>query len=130
MKENKKIMQEIFAEMAKGNGKPFVDSMADNIVWIMKGNISWSKAYQGKQVVLTELMSPLFAKITTPFTNTATRIIAEDDIVVVECVGNTITKVGLPYQNSYCYICKFADGKIIEITEYLDTDLVVKVLGE
>jgi uncharacterized protein len=128
--ENKKIMQAAFVEMAKGNGKLFVESFAENIAWTMLGSISWAKTYHGKQAVLTELMGPLFAKLATPFTNTATRIIAEDDIVVVECKGNATTKTGLSYQNSYCFICKFADGKIIEITEYLDTDLVVKVLGE
>jgi hypothetical protein len=28
--ENKQLMQQVFAELAKGNGKPFVDSMADD----------------------------------------------------------------------------------------------------
>lgn len=31
--ENKQRMQDIFAELAAGNSKPFVDSFADDIQW-------------------------------------------------------------------------------------------------
>jgi hypothetical protein len=52
---NKQLMQQIFAELSKGNSRPFVESMDDNFRWIMTGNTKWSKSYDGKQVVLSEL---------------------------------------------------------------------------
>jgi hypothetical protein len=49
--------------------------------------------------------------------------------VVVECRGHVTTKSGKPYNNTYCYVCRFADGKLKELTDYLDTELVTASLG-
>lgn len=125
----KRLMQAVFAELAKGNGKPFTEIMADDFCWNMIGTTLWSGTYQGKSNVMDDLMKPLFAKFANQYTNTASRFIAEDDFVVVECRGSVMTKSGIPYNNTYCYVCRFADGKLIELTEYFDTELVTKALG-
>ncbi|HLL27666.1 MAG TPA: nuclear transport factor 2 family protein [Xanthobacteraceae bacterium] len=127
--ENKKLMRQIFAELEKGNGKPFVEAMADDFSWTITGNGAWSKKYAGKQAVLNELMKPLFSQFAGKYTNHAERFIAEDDFVVVECRGDVMTKTGKPYNNSYCYVCRLQDGKLRELTEYLDTALVAEALA-
>ena len=128
--ENKQLLQQAFEELSKGNGQPFTDLWSDDFCWIVSGNTKWSKAYRGKQTVLKELMRPLFANFATQYRNTAHRFIAEDDYVAVECRGQVMTKGGKPYNNSYCYVCRMADGKLKELTEYLDTDLAVNVLSD
>ena len=126
---NKQLMQDIFAELAKGNGKPFVDSMADDFRWIIPGASTWSRTWNGKRAVLDELMRPLFARFADTYTNEAHRFIAEGDYVVVECRGKVMTKSGKPYSNHYCYVCRLADGKLRELTEYMDTELATAALG-
>ncbi len=126
--ENKQLMQHIFSELSKGNGQPFVESLADDFCWTVTGTTEWSKTYQGKQAVLTELLQPLFSQFENQYTNTAQRFIAEDDYVVVECHGNVTTKAGLPYNNTYCWVCRIAEGKLQELTEYMDTALVTAAL--
>jgi ketosteroid isomerase-like protein len=126
--DNKKLMQEVFAELAKGNGRPFQDAMADDFTWTITGSSPWSGSYRGKDVVLNDLMAPLFAQFADRYTNTAERMIAENDHVVVECRGRVTTKTGMPYNNTYCYVCRFAGGKLRELTEYLDTQLVATAL--
>jgi uncharacterized protein len=127
--ENKQLMQNIFSELSKGNGKPFVESLADDICWTVTGSTKWSRTYRGKEAVLAELLRPLFAQFADQYTNTAHRFIAEDDYVVVECRGRVTTKSGTPYNNTYCWVCRVADGKLRELTEYLDTELVTAALG-
>ena len=127
---NKQLMQQVFAELAKGNGKPFVDAMADDFRWTITGTTPWSKTYDGKQTVLNDLMQPLFSQFADRYTNTAQRFIAEDDYVVVECRGRVTTKAGKPYNNAYCYVCRVAGGKMRELTEYLDTELVATALAD
>jgi ketosteroid isomerase-like protein len=127
--ENKQLMQNIFSELSKGNGKPFVESLADDICWTIIGSTKWSRTYRGKEAVLAELLRPLFAQFADQYTNTAHRFIAEDDYVVVECRGRVTTKSGTPYNNTYCWVCRVADGKLRELTEYLDTELVTAALG-
>ena len=127
--ENKSNMQYVMAELSKGNRIPFGEIMADDFCWKMMGTTAWSGTYQGKDVVRRDLMKPLFDKFADEYTNTAHRFIAEDDFVVVECQGKVTTKLGKPYNNTYCYVCRFSDEKLIELTEYMDTQLVVEVLG-
>jgi len=128
--ENKQLMQDIFAEMAKGNGKLFVDSMADDFRWTIAGATKWSRTYEGKQTVLSKLLRPLFSQFADTYTATANRFIAEGDYVVVEFRGRATTKAGKPYNNNYCCIYRIADGKLQELTEYLDTELVTAVLQD
>ena len=128
--ENKRLMQEIFAGLAKGDGKPFRDSLAEDFSWTLMGTTKWSGTYEGKRTVIDELIRPLFAQFADQYINTAHRFIAEDDYVVVECRGRVTTKSGRPYNNSYCWVCRIAGGKLKEITEYMDTELIATVLGE
>ena len=127
--ENKQLMQNIFSELSKGNGKPFVESLANDFCWTITGSTKWSRTYRGKQEVIAELLRPLFAQFADQYTNTAHRFIAEDDYVVVECRGRVTTKSGAPYNNMYCWVCRVAGGKLQELTEYMDTELVSAALG-
>ena len=38
------------------------------------------------------------------------------------------TRRALPYNNTYCFVFRLSGGKIREITEYCDTDLIARVL--
>jgi uncharacterized protein len=126
---NKQLMQQIFTELARGNGRPFVEHMADDFSWTIIGSTPWSGTYRGKPAVLDELLTPLFSQFADRYTNTPVRFVAEGDYVVVECRGQVTTRAGKPYNNTYCWVCRLADGKLRSLTEYLDTQLVVEALA-
>ena len=54
---------------------------------------------------------------------------AEDDRVVIEARGEAQTKDGRPYNNSYCIVVTVRDGKVAQVREYLDSELVTAVFG-
>lgn len=126
--ENKQRMKTAFDALAKGDGAPFFDLFADDAKWVLLGSNPWSGVYAGKETIRTKLMKPLFAQFATKYRNEATRILADGDVVVVECKGNVTTKGGRPYNNDYCYVCDMRDGKIVTLTEYMDTALVERAL--
>ena len=126
--ENKQLMQDIFSELAKGNPGPFLKSLDEDVRWTITGTTKWSRTYEGKSAVRAQLLEPLFSLFASQYTATAVRVITEGDHVVVEGRGQVTTKAGKPYHNSYCWIYRLADGKIKEITEYLDTELVTAAL--
>jgi len=128
--ENKELLQSIFAELAKGNSRPFVENMDDDFRWIVTGTTKWSRTYEGKQSVLNDLFGELRLRIEGNITTTATRFIAEEDFVVVEARGSNVTKSGVPYNNAYCFVFRLYEGKLKEVTEYLDTELVTSTFGE
>jgi len=128
--ENKQLMQNIFAQMAEGNSKPLVEAMAEDFSWTVTGGTQWSKTYAGKKTVMGELFGVLSARIDGRMRTIPERFIAEDDYVVVQAHGHNTTKSGVPYNNQYCFVFRLADGKLKELTEYMDTELVTKTLGE
>ena len=128
--ENKRLLQDIFTELANGNSRPFVDSLSDEVRWTIIGTTKWSRTFDGKPAVLAELLAPLRAQIADRVRVTADRFIAEADLVVVEGRGHNTTKTGKPYNNTYCWIYRLANGKIQELTEYMDTQLAATALGD
>lgn len=127
--ENKQLIQNIFEQLAQGNSRPLVEAMADDFCWTVTGQNRWSGTYRGKQVVLDHLLSVLRSRIEGRVKTIAHRFVAEGDFVVVEAHGNNTTKEGRTYNNAYCFVIRLEDGKLKEITEYMDTELVTAVLG-
>lgn len=125
---NKQLLQDIFAGLARGDSRPFVNSLADDFCWTLTGTTAWSRTYRGKQSVMTDLMRPLFAQFADQYTNSAHRFIAEGDWVVVECRGKVTTKAGKPYNNQYCWVCRVEGRQLKEVIEYMDTELVATAL--
>ncbi len=126
--ENKELMRVVFDALADGDGRPFVDALADDVTWRIIGSTEWSGTWEGKPSVRTGLLDPLFAQFATRYRNRAVRLIAEDDYVVIECRGDVTTKSGRPYRNTYCYVCRLEGGRMRELTEYCDTELLTKAL--
>ncbi len=122
-------MQAIMDALSRGDGRPFGQAMAEDFTWVVPGSNAWSGRYEGLRAVRERLLGPLFAQFADTYTNTPVRIIAEGDLVVVEARGRVTTRRGLRYDNSYCYVCRFAaDGLLHEVVEYMDTQLVAEVL--
>lgn len=128
--ENKQLLQDIFAGLAQGDSRLLVDSMAEDFRWTAIGSTPWSRTYEGKQTVLTELFVPLRARIADRVRTHAQRFIADGEYVVVEARGANTTKAGKSYNNTYCFVFRVTGGKLREVTEYLDTELVTAVLLE
>jgi ketosteroid isomerase-like protein len=126
---NRKLVETIFAELATGNGAPFRAAMADDFCWSIIGSTSWSRTFQGRLAVEQELLRPLLAQFKDRYTNTADRILADGDHVVVQCRGRVTTVRDKPYNNTYCWVIRMADGKIRELTEYCDTALIETALA-
>jgi uncharacterized protein len=128
--DNKQLMQRIFTEMAKGNFEPFLGHMADDMRWTVIGTTKLSRTLTGKQEVLDKLLTPLTAELEGPIRVTAHNFIAEGDYVVVEGRGQAMTKTGKPYNNTYCFVFRLANGKVQELTEYLDTEVITAAFGQ
>jgi uncharacterized protein len=130
MPSNKDIIAAIFSETAKGNGRPYVEALADDAVWIARGSNSWSGVYRGKDAILTDIFGRLRERLEGRNTCIPTRIHADGDFVIVEANGQNQLKNGKAYNNEYCFVIRMREGKMVEVTEYLDTQLVAERLGE
>lgn len=128
--ENKQLIQNMFAELSKGNGEAFLAAMADDVDYKLEGTTKFSSTFKGTQDVVNRLLQPLTAALESGIAVTPYNFIAEGDFVVMQANGKATTKTGKPYNNSYCHVFRIANGKIQQITEYLDTELVTEAFGK
>jgi hypothetical protein len=126
--ENKALVQTIMEARSRRDHAPFIAAMADDFVWRIIGSTAWSGEYVGKAEVRERLLKPLYAQFIAPSRITPTLILADGDHVVVECHGDATTVAGERYANTYCLVIRMAAGQLHEITEYMDTALVERVL--
>jgi uncharacterized protein len=125
--ENKEVVRQM--REAKGVDA-ILATMSDDVRWTLIGTTKFSGTMNGKQEIVEKLFKPIFAQLETPGSNVIDNIIAEGDYVVVQQRGTgRRTKSGKDYNNTYCIVYKVADGKIKEITEYCDTELVTSAFG-
>ena len=97
--DNKALLRRVFEATATGDGRPFVDALADDVRWTIIGTTAWSRTYEGKPTVLAELLGPLAQQLTGANVVAAERFIAEGDLVVVEGRNHSVTKAGPRYPN-------------------------------
>lgn len=125
---NRERIGAIWEAMAKGDGAPFADAMADDFTWRMLGATPWSGTYAGKGDVRGRMLKALFAQFATPYRSVGRRIHADGDFVIVERQGEVMTVRGEPYNNDYCFAIRMRDGQMTELTEYFDSALVERAL--
>jgi ketosteroid isomerase-like protein len=132
---NKQLLQDIYAQISKGNLQPLLDSMADDIEWTIIGSTALSGTSRGKQEVIDKLLRPLRARLADgPLAEGAIvfqpdRFIAEGEYVVMQAHGRATARSGKPYNNTYCIVCRIVGGKLKEMIDYVDTELITSALG-
>jgi ketosteroid isomerase-like protein len=128
--ENKKLVQQIYADSASQSGTTFLDNLAEDATWIVTGQYSWSGEFKGRDAINNALLGHLRSRLDAARPRTvAFNFIAEGDYVVVEARGDNVTKDGVRYDNQYCMVWRIENGKIKQIKEYCDSALVERVLG-
>ncbi|WP_428150723.1 nuclear transport factor 2 family protein [Brevundimonas sp.] len=125
---NRATLIAVHEGLSRGDSRAFLDAMAEDFTWFMIGTTDWSGAYRGKSVVRKDLLRPLMQRFKS-YRNAPERIIVDGDWAAVQCRGDAETVDSKRYDNSYCWIYRFRDGAIVELTEYMDTQLVIDALG-
>ena len=127
---NKQLLRHVYAEVSKGNAQPLLDSLADDVQWTIIGSTALSGTSRGKQEVIDKLLKPIRARLADgPIVFQPERFIAEGEYVVMQAQGRATALSGKPYNNTYCIVCRIVDGKVKEMVDYVDTELITSALG-
>jgi|EndMetStandDraft_8_1072994.scaffolds.fasta_scaffold49887_4 ketosteroid isomerase-like protein len=126
---NKQLLQHAYAEISKGNVQPLLDSLADDVEWTIIGSTALSGTSRGKQEVIDKLLKPIRARLADgPIMFQPERFIAEGEYVVMQAKGRATALSGKPYNNTYCIVCRIVGGKVKEMVDYVDTELITTAL--
>ncbi|HET9481352.1 MAG TPA: nuclear transport factor 2 family protein [Candidatus Polarisedimenticolia bacterium] len=128
MPENKNLIESFFRAGNRGDLDRCLGLLDEHIKWTNIGSTKYSGTFLGKQALLDDLLGPVFGKLKAGISSTVENVVAEHDFVVVQSRGHAETVDGRQYNNTYCHVFKIRNGKISEVTEYMDTELVSAVL--
>ena len=123
--QNKKITRDFFEALSTGSNKYLDFYTDDSIIWTA-GNNSIGGTRTKKEVVT--FAENILSAFPSGITFNITGITAEDERVAVEINGEAIHASGEKYNNQYHFLLRIKDGKILELKEYMDTQLAAKIL--
>src|SRR6202790_2899938 len=119
--QNKEMVKATWTAFAKGDLKAAFGNMADNVSWLIPGNISGvSGVKRGKDDIL-KFMGSIGSKLPEGMHSEITRAYADGDTVILELTNKAKVSNGKSYENEYCFVFEIENGKIRRIREYTDT---------
>ena len=127
--ENKKVVRQFYEAGNRGDMETCFGLVADDIRWTNMGTTSLSGTYAGKADLMEKLIGPLFGQLKQGIHMDIQQLVAEGERVVAVTSGTAETLDGRPYNNSYCWVVRVQNGKLAEVIEYSDTELITSVFG-
>lgn len=127
--ENRAIIRRFYEAGNAGDLEAALAVLADDVTWTNIGSTPFSGTFTGKDVLLAELLGPVFSRLNGGIHATIDNVVAEGDFVVVQARGAAETIDGRPYNNTYCHVFQLRDDEIARVTEYFDTQLAERALG-
>jgi uncharacterized protein len=94
------------------------------MVWRIEGHSLASKEYESKQQLIDEVLTPFGTRfaVSDPFRPVTIRsVYADGDTVIVLWDGCGVANDGKPYENSYAWVMKMHEGKVIDETAFYDS---------
>lgn len=127
---NKKTVQDAFAAWADGDGNSFFRLLADDVRWTVIGTTEISGSFTSRQEFLDKAAGKIGAVLARPLVPNLVSLLADGDLVSIQWEGQSETKSGRPYRQTYSWVVRFEQGRIVEGTAYLDTELLTAVLAD
>jgi ketosteroid isomerase-like protein len=126
--QNKEMVKATWTAFGKGDLKTAFGNMADNVSWLIPGNIpGTSGVKKGKDEIL-KFMAGIGNVFPEGLQSEITRAYATEDAVILELTNRGKVNNGKFYENEYCFVFELENGKIRRIREYVDTQKAKEIL--
>src|SRR5476649_2588438 len=123
-------VRELFKGLEDGDGAAFFEHVAENVDWTVEGTHPLAGHYRSK----SDFRAHTFGKLNKVLPYGARlhleHVLISADCAVVELQSLATARNGLRFDNRYCWVCRFAAGKIIQVRAYLDSALVARLFEE
>lgn len=116
---------EIFRALADPDtAEQFFAHVADDVHWTVMGTHPLAGVYEDKNAFRRATFDRL-----APLMREGVRLEVEHaheagDTVIVELRATSTTREGAPFDNRYCWVCRFDGEQIAEVRAYLDSAMV------
>ena len=122
---NKKLVEDFFRILSSGSQDYLDFYTEESIIWTAGENAIGGSRSKSEVVGFAKSILDSFPD---GISFNVVNLIAENDCVAAEVEGTAVHVSGKPYNNKYHFLLKIKDNKILELKEYMDTQLAAKVL--
>ena len=95
--DNKKLVQQVYTDSANRSGTTFADNLAEDAVWVVTGQYSWSHEFRGREAIQNGLMGHFRSFFAVRPRTVAFNFVAEGDYVVVEAHGDILAQADVEF---------------------------------
>ena len=106
----------------------FWDRVADDVDWTVEGTHPLAGRYHNKSQFIEATFTRLAGVLPDGVKLEVKHLYIDGDTTITELHSTSTTNEGADFANTYCWVCRVADGKLTELIEYLDTELVATAL--
>lgn len=123
---HKEVVRTYFKSMGEGDVELFKSTITEDYCAVIAGYSKLSGTMDRDAVLGFVASVPSITKSGISFEIRC--LTAEEDRVACESLGRSVMANSAEYNNQYIHLFRFRDGKIRQVTEYMDTKLAEKVL--
>ena len=120
----------LFNHLKTGDNDKFFSHVADNVSWTVMGTHPLAGIYKSKNDFILNTFQRLNKLLKEGVILKVNNIIVQNDTAVVEMESLSTALNGKPFNNTYCWVCRFEDDIIIEVHAYVDSALVQRLINE
>ena len=125
IEKNKELVQEFFNLLSSGSDKYLEFYNDESVIWTAGENAIGGSRSKSEVVSFAKNVLDSFPE---GINFNVVNLVAENDYVAAEVEGSAMHVSGKPYNNKYHFLLKIKDNEILELKEYMDTQLAAKVL--
>jgi ketosteroid isomerase-like protein len=123
-------VRNVFAGLQSAGGAPFFAHVADDVHWTVLGTHPLAGRYQSKAAFVSSTFAKVGQRLRGGVALAVVNIMVSGDWAIVELRADAVANSGMRFDNRYCWLTRFADGKIVEVRAYLDSALLVQLFKE
>lgn len=123
-------VKKLFDHLKTGDTRNFFKSVDDNVRWNVMGTHPLAGTYENKEDFILNTFQRLNKLLRDGVILDVKNIIIQNNTAVVEMESLSTAINDMPFNNTYCWICRFKNGIIVEVRAYVDSALVQKLIDE
>lgn len=108
----------------------FFAGVADDVDWTVEGTHPLAGRYRGKADFRAHTFARLAKVLPDGARLSVETVLVDGDWAIVELRSDARAANGMRFDNRYCWLCRFADDRIVEVRAYLDSALVAELFRQ
>ena len=131
--ENRRIVESWYDALASGDSARMLGLQWEDVIYNIHGTTPVSGRFQGNDTLVREIFPKVFGRLqmdTFKFCTRCKIMCADDQRVVAFMQADGHALNGVRYNQTYCHVFGFRDGKIGEFWEFFDSVLAESAIND